>query len=379
MGKLLLSAPVGVEAPIGVVKDLSSHSPGSALRPLHGLQGLRGIAALLVVLTHAAEELSNRGLVQSELDFPFGNFGVDIFFVISGFIIVYSSVPLFRSNRASLGFILRRAARIIPLYWIVSTIYLFVLIAIGELPNLSWDYIARSYLLIPTPEPQDGAIFPFYFPGWTLQFEMMFYACFSVALIWRRPIAIVAVMAIMLTIMGIGAVAEGLPALNFYANTLVLEFLAGCLLAEVYLRGKRLAGTTCVGLGAFSAVAVLITSYSLGGWPTARGFVWGLPAAALVAAVVLGPPQPARPILTVLAKLGDVSFSLYMIHLVVIVGVFWAITRNIRHWHAVPPAIFFALAVGATLAAAFLCFYALERPITRRLQRTIERLAPRIR
>ncbi len=360
-------------------EPLVTPPPAPARRALRGLQGLRGVAALLVVLTHAAGELANRGLVGPDLDLPFGNFGVDVFFVISGFIIVYSSVPLFRAPGAPLGFMLRRVARVAPLYWIVSTLYLLLLIGIGEYPDFSRRYLVLSYLFVPAPEPQDGAVFPFYFPGWTLEFELMFYACFSVALMWRRPVAIGVVAAMMVVITGLGALAPGSPVLDFYGGTLLLEFVAGCLLAEVHLRGWRFGGTTCVSLAAAAALAVLVSAYTLGGWPPERGIVWGLPAAGLVAAVVLGPPRPARPVLAVLARLGDVSYSLYVVHFVVIAGVSWAIARRIGHWKAVPPVVFFAMAVASALGAAFVCFYALERPMTRRLQLAIERLAPRAR
>lgn len=348
------------------------------MRPLPALQILRSVAALLVVVAHAAGEATARGFAKTEIDLPFGNFGVDIFFVISGFIIVYSSVPHFGRPGASLPFILRRFARIVPLYWIVSSLYLALIWFTGEAPGLSLRYIASSYLFIPYPEPQDGADFPFYFPGWTLEFELFFYLCFSTVLGRRRTVAVLALSGILAGVLIAGSVWDLGRPWSFWASSQSLEFVAGGWLADAYLRGWRLPGRACLALAGAAAAAVLVTSYTLGGWPAARGLVWGLPAAALVAAATLrGPagvaeiPAPWRALSAPLVRLGDASYSLYVVHLLLFVAVGDAVQAGFRHWSLVPPGAYVALLTALAILGAFASFHLVERPLTRWLQRRI--------
>ena len=359
----------GGEADAGPGRPALRRPTGSRSRPLPGLQALRGIAALLVVLTHAAGEASARG---GSLDaMPFGNFGVDIFFVISGFIIVYSSAPAFARPRATIDFMLRRVARVVPLYWIVSTAYLLLILALREHRHLTLGYIASSYLFIPAPEPEDGAFFPFYFPGWTLEFEMFFYLCFALVLPWRRTIAVGVITAIMVAVLALGNLMPVGPVLSFLATTQLLEFVAGCLLAEVYLRGLRLSGPVCLVLATAASTAVLVTSYQLGGWPDLRGLVWGLPAMALVAAATLRSWPSTSVIMSALTRLGDASYSLYLVHYLVFVAVAHAIRARFHDGAVLRPLGYTSLIMVLAIGAAFLCFHVVERPLTRRLRRWV--------
>ncbi len=106
-----------------------------SLRPLIGLQVLRGVAAFAVVVNHAVNEAGNRGFTKAEVDVDFGGFGVDVFFVISGFIMIYSNVGSFGKWSSVANFLMRRVIRIVPLYWIVATIFLMTLQIVGENPD----------------------------------------------------------------------------------------------------------------------------------------------------------------------------------------------------------------------------------------------------
>ena len=351
----------------------SPRAGAGGMRPLPGLQVLRAVAALLVVIAHAVADLGGRGFATGDIEAAFGNFGVDIFFVISGFIIVYASVPQFARPGASWSFLVRRLVRVVPLYWIVSTVYLVVVYALHERDALTLRHVLASYVLLPDPEPQDGADFPFMFVGWTLQFEMFFYLVFAGAMAWRRPVGIALSCGFMLAYVVAGQVTT-LPApFDYWSNSLVLEFVAGCLLAEAYVGGLRLPAALRLGLVAAAVAAVGAVSTELGGWPPLRGLLFGLPAAALVAAVTLAPDGRAWRWDGVMRRLGDMSYSLYLVHLLVFTVTFHALNGVFRHLRLMPPALYGLLLVLLSIGVAFLSFRYVEVPVTRRLRAMLPR------
>jgi peptidoglycan/LPS O-acetylase OafA/YrhL len=161
---------------------------GTDIKPagrLDGLQVLRGVAALLVGWCHLKynlglthEQLVRLPLVASDL----GAIGVDIFFVISGFVIAMTAENTGGNGRA---FFAHRIARIVPLYFTVSS-YMLVLIVLWGVTTheidisqwLSFRLIFNTYAFIPI---FDGPNFtsPACLNGWTLSFEMWFYVCFA--------------------------------------------------------------------------------------------------------------------------------------------------------------------------------------------------------
>ena len=359
--------------------DVSSLTPTEPVdgperrRSLVGLQVLRAVAAISVVVNHAVSEASSRDVIKTDIDFDFGGFGVDIFFVISGFIMVYSNVGAFGRTSSVSSFLIRRIIRIVPLYWLVSTIFLVTLQAVREDPGLSLHYIIASYLFIPFPEPQDGADFPFYFLGWTLEFEMFFYLFFSVSLMWRRSVGVASLCGFMVAYMTLGSVVHFPPPFDYWVSSQLLEFVAGCLLAEAYLRGLRFGARTCRSLTLGAILAVFVTWYYLGGWPDGRGVVWGLPAMALVGAATLRPARAAYRVEAILARIGDASYSLYLVHSLVFVVVYHLARHSFRHWDRVPPAAYVGLLLLSASGVAFIGFWGVERPMTSMLQRLLLR------
>src|ERR1700730_16181483 len=142
------------------------------MRAIVSVQALRAIAALAVVLCHADQ--IHRWLLGLKDPYPLEQLasGVDLFFVISGFVMVYSSRDLFAVKGAARTFFTRRVARIVPPYWAVMVIA----IPLMALPS-DWRSLLGSYLFIPYRAPGDNIV-PVYGVGWTLNFEMFFYALF---------------------------------------------------------------------------------------------------------------------------------------------------------------------------------------------------------
>ena len=133
--------------------------------------------------------------------------GVDLFFVISGFVMVYASKSLFAQRGAPRIFFLRRLARIVPLYWAVTAAivgYLLVVHGMAVLMTLhSPGSLVASFLFYPYPRP-DGLAVPVHALGWTLNYEMFFYVLFAVAIVLPRRAAVMAVTALFVTLVVIG-------------------------------------------------------------------------------------------------------------------------------------------------------------------------------
>ncbi|MEY9103377.1 peptidoglycan/LPS O-acetylase OafA/YrhL [Sinorhizobium fredii] len=145
------------------------------------IQYLRAAAALAVVVFHAAEKTGH--------DFAVGAAGVDVFFVISGFImwVISDRRPLTPAK-----FIWDRIRRIVPIYWFATAVMIAGALA-GLFPNLALtlDHVLASLFFIPFRSPSSGEIWPLLVQGWTLNFEMLFYAVFAASLLlprhWRLP------------------------------------------------------------------------------------------------------------------------------------------------------------------------------------------------
>ncbi|HEX4767442.1 MAG TPA: acyltransferase [Lichenihabitans sp.] len=354
------------------------------LPELTNVQILRGIAALFVVLYHVPDELADRGWDSSIFPVMWvGSAGVDIFFVISGFIMVYSTVGLFRQPRASMNFFLRRLARIVPLYWIFTTIAVFVTIR-GERhldhPDYTIPHFIASYLFTFYLRPGFDD-FPIYRQGWSLNYEMFFYVCFALALMLSRPRALVALSMGFVALVGLGVAAlHGLISLPWpiepLANSDLLEFVLGMVLAQLYLKGYRVPRPVAIA-GAFAALMtiMLTTTEVAGDWFPYRGFVWGPPAALLVASAVMHEPLPTGAVRRSFEALGDASYSLYLVHSAFFMMLFWLL-GHVMDVHRIPALWAGALMLFGAIGSALLLYRYVERPITRALQRWLRRVGP---
>ena len=158
---------------------------------LSSIQVLRGVAASLVVFLHILASLDAYYDSSILYDFPslisFLESGVDIFFVISGFIMFAVTKNKFGQGYA-LNFIKRRIFRVVPLYWTLTLLYASLLIVFpSAFQNAVFDIykLIQSLLFIPHHNVS-GDIMPVVSVGWTLNYEMYFYLCFAIALVFRN-------------------------------------------------------------------------------------------------------------------------------------------------------------------------------------------------
>jgi peptidoglycan/LPS O-acetylase OafA/YrhL len=183
--------------------------------------------------------------------------GVDVFFVISGFIMWVTTAR----RGQPLEFYRHRLARIVPLYWLVTTAVVAILVvAPGAVQSGKVDvwHIVASYLFIPVVHPVTGLMQPVLVPGWTLNYEMFFYALFGVSLLLPRMTRLLALIVVLGGLAALGHLPVIAPAsaAEFYTRDIVLEFALGAGAAAMYL---YLAETT---VSAATACLVLVSPVS---------------------------------------------------------------------------------------------------------------------
>lgn len=335
---------------------------GGLIRPV---QYLRGIAALMVVWHHALSQIAG---TTDFIRLPdFGPAGVDIFFVISGFIMVATTAgkPI-----SGLRFSTLRIVRVVPLYWLATLGMIAIAIAIpSAFKTLKFDEVSilKSLAFVPYDSlASPGQTWPVLIPGWTLNFEMFFYALFAISLTlpkWRLQAMLGALAALVLA----GAVLGRPGPLSFvYTSPMLLEFGAGMWIAHEWLQGKRDRGLV-VSLGMVAAGFGLLTQMN-----SRPCLIVG------ATLIVLGALNPrlcemrSRPLL----ELGNASYSIYLTHLFTlgILRVVWM--RFIPGISAAGAAAFMALALVGSSIAGWVCYRFIERPMTDWLHARIRRIYP---
>lgn len=221
---------------------LSSRIQPSAggVESLDSLQILRGVAAWCVVFHHYMQ-----GFHDFDYSSPVGHFfsvagkfGVDIFFVISGFIMSWT---LAHRQYTSWEFLSRRLLRIAPAYWFMTLIFLIVIQVFPSSFTSRFDWnvasLAQSLLFIPHQNPSGLGHFPLLTVGWTLNFEMFFYVWLSVVL-WVFRKNWLAACTITLFVLP-SAWAESAPYAAILSSNLLYEFAIGMLICPLYLRVRE--------------------------------------------------------------------------------------------------------------------------------------------
>jgi exopolysaccharide production protein ExoZ len=354
--------------------NLSKPSLGNTHRAeIVSIQYLRGLAALGVVLAHASMSLLDKN--KSLIPLAVGAGGVDLFFVISGFIMYYTT-----ANRATTTgeFYLRRFVRIFPLYFAASSVAFLIAKLVPSVTrtfssNL-YDYV-RSILFVPyysTTVQGVDSLTPLMRPevgqGWTLNYEVFFYFIFGLSLYLPRQYRMRSFVTLFLLLTTIGILFRPSGAIpSTYTDSLLLEFVLGVMLGHFLIRRLRrsikAAGVLLLILAGITSVGIqMFTTSSL---PRVLGY--GLPAASVVAAALwLERMQLISRVRTFLL-LGDASYSLYLLH-----GFVLAILR--RAWQRYfninlvgTHIIFVLVSTIAAEAVAIAAFRYAERPVTRTL------------
>lgn len=352
------------------------------------LQILRAVAATMIVLLHA-QSMIEQHAVSHGYRFtrfsllPFGA-GVDLFFVISGFVVVYASKDVFSKPGGTREFIRRRIIRIVPLYWAALTLRLFVLAvgaAVGIKAFPDSTAILTSYLFIPYDALGYGSnyLFPILDLGWTLNYEMFFYALLACLMGFSRTRAVwVFVVLVLSAVIVAGMYPPNNDALRFLLQPIIVEFALRTLIALLFLKRFALSNSVrfvmiVAGLSLWVALppSWFVDTSGPGFYSWARTSIWGMGAALIVAATVLGSSRVTSGWHQSLASLGDSSYALYLLHPFVFLIIKALIARG-----ELPENGLWPLAVASTILAIGLCHQVhrlLEVPSLRLLKEKTQR------
>jgi exopolysaccharide production protein ExoZ len=330
------------------------------MRTIVSVQALRAIAALAVVLCHFDELRLWLGGETGPYPLDPLASGVDLFFVISGFVMVYSSGDLFESKGGWLSFLTRRIARIVPPYWLVTAIAIPVM----SLPN-DWSSLLGSYLFFPF-RADGGGMAPVYGIGWTLNFEMYFYALFASLIFLRRSMAVPTLCGLLMLIVTLGWWFKPTFApLIFWSDPIILEFAFGMVLALLYVRGTRLPATVRSLLVVSGMIAIGLSSNTQTPPTGFRVVEWGIPAAMIFAGTVLGRDINFGWLRALVQALGNASYALYLTHPLMTAAVLigWPLGLN-RY----PKMLVLFLLIVAVQLISIAIYYLFERRSSRFLQ-----------
>ncbi len=335
------------------------------------VQYLRAVAALLVVIAHAfLHPIDYVDVTYRRM----GSFGVLLFFVISGFIMVYTTGE--RSFPAG-RFFRKRLERIVPLYWIVTIgVALLAVFAPAVLKNttFSWGQLAKSLLFIPYIR-ENGEVVPLMKLGWTLNYELFFYAVFAAcaSLTMERRVLTVSLLFLVLTV--IGALVPFTAAIpKFYTEELLLTFCVGMGIGVLYLRGSQLTSAGRMApVWAMAAAVFIALAFAM---PSARPLSPGTDTLFTLAAgslLLMGLCLERRlPVSPSGLTLGDASYAMYLTHMYFVAGSIIIIRR------LVPPTDAW-LEIVSSIILSVLIAIPVHRFVELPIGRALRRFEPRLR
>ena len=285
---------------------------------LIGIEAGRGVAATLVVLYHAARHLNKVYIVPALMSvFQFGHAGVDLFFVISGFIILFVHYDDIGRPKSLSRYLQRRLSRIMPTYWVALAVTIVLSLGGGHafppLTDVAWS----ASLLPSDSEPLLGI-------AWTLQYEIVFYAIFC-SLILNRALG--------LTLMSFwlcwiilskfyGRMGDGVPTSLYGIYN--LEFFFGMVVAY-WVRNHTVLfprSILLMGVVLFVGAAVAENTNLIDGYAEVSRLIYGPVAALIVLGVAAAGRKGLIAVPTWLQTLGTASYSIYLFQFVFI-GLLW--------------------------------------------------------
>lgn len=326
----------------------------STVESFDGIQYLRGIAALMVAAQHARFYFNEASASWTN----FGATGVDIFFIISGFIMVHATrdgSAFAGSRHQAIDFLVRRAIRVIPLYWLALLYNSKRAIVEGTVsPGFLYDF-----LFIPRANPERaGEIAPSLPMGWTLNMEMVFYLLFAIAILFgSRKYLVLASSVLAVVLAGVLWDFNSIP-LTFWTGNVFGEFALGIGVYFIY-KSQRWAPSAPVAaiLLMLGFAGLALPNHDIpqlvADGPFAAVVVWS----ALYLARTFGRVRP-------LSLLGDASYSIYLTHAFAL-GICYKILNMLGMSAPTPFNITFAMTfcVVASALLGIAVYYAVEKPM----------------
>lgn len=291
------------------------------IKKLYGIQELRGVASLMIVLYHVtyiSNECLNYSFMGGLFDFGYG--GVDLFFVISGFLVYYVHCLELGKKQFGIDFLIKKCLRIFPIYWLVLSLLLMVYFLI---PSYGLEeirnpvYILLSFLLLPLRNMSNSALSV----AWTLRYELLFYLLFSAVFFLKRKTAAallllwVVISAVNLVLRMTGSGTENFD-FNFLFSAYNLEFALGSISAYLVLNTyikKRLSLIIFL-----SGILIFIVNSMLDAvchLQLHRFFYYGIPAVIIIFGMTAYELNHGMRHIKPLVFLGNASYSVFLVHL----------------------------------------------------------------
>ncbi|MDK7596307.1 acyltransferase [Serratia ureilytica] len=313
------------------------------------IQWLRAVAVTLVVCWHVMVKAHVLNITTSDY-FYIGNSGVDLFFVISGFIMAYTA----QRNANGVEFILRRIIRILPLYWLISIFALLVYLYNPSMVNSNSPHttLINSFTLIPI---ENYAMLVDV--GWTLRYEFIFYLILSLSFMSGKTMGLVICSIIMIILPTIGLIVNSNEFyFTFITNPLLIEFSLGIIAFYASSNSIIQKNHNAIIISGLTLL-VLIELYA----PFInRCFKYGVP----MMLVLIG----ARNIKIhenifskILCIVGNASYSIYLTHMFTI-GLSILILKSTIYGSKYD-IIFIPASIIASIVAGVACFYIIETPL----------------
>ncbi|MCM2131711.1 acyltransferase family protein [Larsenimonas rhizosphaerae] len=329
---------------------------------LISVQGLRAFAAWLVVFHHFMQVFFdfNATTTTGHLLSTRGQAGVDIFFVISGFVIYISTAG---REMASHTFLIHRLARVVPAYWLYTLITAGIITFAGEVMpvyGVSMRELLYSLFFLPSQNPGGFGLYPILPVGWSLNFEMLFYVIFALSFVAgeRYRLWLVAgLLAVMCPLL-----AQQPFISNFYTNPMMYEFILGIGIGVIYRRGYIPQGRWIPLMLAVLAVAFMLKFDDQSPY---RLVTWGVPGALLVGCAISLEAHFQR--LPLLKQLGDWSYSVYLVHIIVLWSGEYLLTRQLD----ISPAMTLLACLPVILGLSWLSFEVIEKRLSRMIRRCL--------
>jgi exopolysaccharide production protein ExoZ len=350
---------------------------------LSAIQILRAIAALLVVLAHAIArqaEWAPTDQSTKEIANHMGALGVWIFFIISGFIMSYTNYDNFGVSGAPGRFMASRIIRIVPIYWLATAVEVALRLRHGA--DVDVHRLVCSLFFIPVAVELGATTVmrPTLGVGWTLNYEMVFYACFGLALLLSRKKGLAVLLLAMICIVLAGTffkpisdTREPTSLIAFYSAPIILLFSIGVLIGAGARLFARRDGRSAVLLSVLAAILVVdiaLFATFVRSYPAAIEWLvaFWIITAVCVALCAMVRIDDEGWLIQKLVRLGDASYSLYLFHFFTIIAVeklwWWCFGRS-GSW------IFVFAAIVAASLASIAIYHFVEQPVCNRLRELI--------
>jgi Predicted acyltransferases len=340
------------------------------MNKLYSIQVLRGLAAVAVVVDHVThymhKSFSGQSWLFSSNIYNVGGFGVDLFFCISGFIMVITSYNKPKGFLQALSFLKKRFVRIYPTYWIYCLLTLALPFILNGKTNLLSKYdnifLLQSFMLLPA-KISEHSFSPFVGQGWTLQYEIYFYLVFAATILlfsgWQ---VVLACSASIICLLASSMAIDFNEYVNYLiSNPIVLDFILGMISALIYIslsnNGFKVPFKTSI--ITLILLMMCVSFFVMKKINIERVVLFGIPSFIIITIFSLSSINDNKAINKVLIQIGEASYTIYLAHMILI----WSALKYSSHFKMMNVDLAIILHVIIICAIGYIMFLAIEKNI----------------